>query len=191
MQLEKLLRKAAAADKTSWSRDAVEERRLRAEQDRLAVQEAKAAERLAKLQSALDRVTTELSAVIERRAAASMFEPNDHSADEYMLTYSARRAVNVLHSGFKRKLAKFDAAGITPASLEWHFKTFIEADHPALFAPPEPAVDHAAIEQARLDERRTRTAKAILDSGRLRRGEHVDANGIINLASFRETKKDK
>ncbi len=194
--LRRLLAKAeVSGEKTSWSPTAVAARKARAEQERLAKEKERSAEdqaaRIKALGAALDRVRDEMSAIVERRVSASMFEPNDHSADEYTLTYNATRAVNGLYDNFERKLAKFDAAGITPESLEWHFRAFLECDHPALFAPPPPAVDTAAIEAARLDEQRARTAKAIVDAGKLRRNEPVDAAGIINLASFRETKKDK
>jgi len=206
--LRRLLAKAeASGEDTSWSKTAVQARKARAEQERLAKEQERSAEeraaRIKALGAALDRVRDEMSAIVERRVSASMFNrpprsevgfgsaEDARSADEYTLTYNATRAVNGLYDNFERKLAKFDAAGITPESLEWHFRAFLECDHPALFAPPPPAVDTAAIEAARLDEQRARTAKAIVDAGKLRRNEPVDAAGIINLASFRETKKDK
>ncbi|MGO9049419.1 MAG: hypothetical protein ACLP19_26090 [Xanthobacteraceae bacterium] len=65
--LRRLLQRAEAVAASTPEEDAKREAELRAESDRLAAKEEKAARRLRVLQSNLDRITSELHALIERR----------------------------------------------------------------------------------------------------------------------------
>lgn len=191
--LARLKAKDAKSKETTQQREArIERERAAEERERLAAaeKEAATAARIAALGAAADRVWTELSAVVEKRISQYIYREIEQSYEGYHTTERARRAINVMHNNFTSKLAKFDDAGMTPELLEWHFRMFVECEYPSLFVPP-PAVDTAAIEQTRLDEECARTARAVIDAGKLRRGEPVDADGIVNLARFRETKKDK
>ena len=203
--LRRLLAKAeASGEDTLWSKTAVQARKARAEQERLAKEKERSAEekaaRIKALGAALDRVWRELGAIVERRASALIFNrpprpevgfgsaEDAKFADEERLTEDARRAVNRMYNNFAGKLAKLDDAGITPESLEWHFRAFMEVDHPALFAPPPPAVDTAAIEQARLDVQRQTIARAIVASAKVRRAEPLtdDDRKVLRLVDFRK-----
>ena len=75
MQLAKLLEKSGATAAPSWSPEAVAERKLRAEQEALIKKEARAAARLAELQSNLDRVTTDLEQMVRTRIFSRLNSP--------------------------------------------------------------------------------------------------------------------
>ena len=126
--LARLLQKAERA-KLSPDDLAQREQLLRAQQDRLAVKEERAAARLSKLQSDLDAITTELSTLLDQQArnVRGMLYRDSEAARR-----SLRGVVERLHAALPELAARKNFDG---DQIQQMLEFFLESGFPTLFKP--------------------------------------------------------
>ncbi len=166
--LDRLLAKAGqagtAAAPPSWSPEAVEERRLRAEQQKLAAKEARTAARLAQLRSALDRVTGELQQTVTMRVSSRLNTPE-----------IGRRLRHYRETFAEHVLPGWAASNGTLPDVADVLRAFVAADIATDAArragvTQQQKYDGAADEQ-RIERERAELARAIVNAGRAARNE--------------------
>lgn len=165
--LDKLLAKAGQAGATaapSWSPQAVRERQLRAEREKLAAKEARTAARLAQLRSDLDRVTGELEQKVRLRISNRQNTPE---VGRRLRHYRETFAEHVL-PGWAASNGKLpDVADVLRCFVEEDIKRDAAR---RVGTTPEQKYNLAADEQ-RIERERAELARDIVNAGRLARNE--------------------
>ncbi len=149
--------------------------RQKAEKERLAQKEAASAARLARFHAAFDAVASRWEPILRKKM--------------WNRVPGAGPGLNELRNEIaeaKAKLPTFDLENMDPERLAAGVSQFLEIRFARFLDPPPEPEDDDARAQAEIEQRRAETARAIIDAGKMRRGELPE--GVINLETHRRPK---